>query len=177
MVEAIRTVDPNRVYATGISNGGMMAYRLACDTNVFAAIGPDAATMLGDCPRPAPVSIIHLHGSADRNIPYDGSPGDGVANIDGPPVPDVITSWRTVDRCQPARNQDTTSVADCADGRTVELEVFVGAGHQWLPGATDTIWAFFARHVRSGNVAPLQPSVGRAAGRPLLAHDVGTGRH
>jgi len=36
-------VDPSRVYATGISNGGLMAYRLACDTDLFAAIGPDSA--------------------------------------------------------------------------------------------------------------------------------------
>ena len=40
----------HRIYATGISNGGMMDYRLACDTSVFAAIGPDSATQLGTCP-------------------------------------------------------------------------------------------------------------------------------
>src|SRR5690349_7481432 len=68
------SIDPNRVYATGISNGGLMVYRLACDTSLFAAIGPDSATLLGDCPSPKPVSVIHIHGTADHNIPYDGSP-------------------------------------------------------------------------------------------------------
>ena len=42
-------IDPARVYATGISNGGMMAYKLACNTAIFAAIGPDAATQLDAC--------------------------------------------------------------------------------------------------------------------------------
>jgi polyhydroxybutyrate depolymerase len=171
-IEQVTPVDPQRVYATGISNGGLLAYRLACDTTTFAAIGPDSATMLGDCPSPAPASVIHVHGSADHNIPYDGSPGDGFATIDGPSVPDVISRWRRVDQCAPATASTaapvTTSVATCADGRSVELVVIVGAGHQW-PGspskplieralhldppspalnATATIWRFFQAHPR-----------------------------
>ena len=58
-------IDADRVYATGISNGGLLAYRLACDTDVFAAIGPDSATLLGGCPSPARISVIHAHGTAD----------------------------------------------------------------------------------------------------------------
>jgi polyhydroxybutyrate depolymerase len=77
-------IDRDRVYATGISNGGMLAYRLACDTRIFAAIGPDSATELGGCRSPAPVSVIHIHGTADHNIPYDGGTGQGFAHIDGP---------------------------------------------------------------------------------------------
>jgi len=167
-------VDPARVYATGISNGGLMSYRLACDTTLFAAIGPDSATLLGDCPSPAPVSVVHIHGTADQNIPYGGGRGDGVAHIDGPPVPDVVASWRGVDTCGTPTVTTaapvTTSVADCPGGRTVELITIDGAGHQW-PGAsprpfmqhvvgtdppstalnaTDTIWRFFAAHPKSG---------------------------
>lgn len=163
-------VDPARVYATGISNGGMFAYRLACDTTLFAAIGPDSATLLGDCPHPAPLSVIHIHGTADQNIPYDGGQGTGFARIDGPAVPAVVASWRAVDRC-PAAETSTSgavarSVASCPDGRSVELVTIAGAGHQW-PGAaskplvqkllgtdppstaldaTATIWQFFAAH-------------------------------
>lgn len=76
-------IDPDRVYATGISNGGMLAYRLACDTRIFAAIGPDSATQLGRCRSLAPVSVIHIHGTADRDIPYHGGTGQGFAHIDG----------------------------------------------------------------------------------------------
>jgi polyhydroxybutyrate depolymerase len=164
------SVDAKRVFATGISNGGLLAYRLACDTTVFRAIGPDSATLLGTCPSPARLSVIHIHGSADNHIPYDGGPGGGVAKIDGPAVPDVIESWRAVDGCAPPTESTlgavTMSLAACADGRAVELITIAGAGHQW-PGspsrpaiqkllgldppstalnATAVIWQFFAAH-------------------------------
>lgn len=163
-------VDPKRVYATGISNGGMMAYRLACATTIFAAIAPDSATQLGDCPNPAPLSVLHIHGTADQNIPYDGSPGQGVAQIDGPPVPDLNAQWRATDQCaEPTvatNGPVTTSLATCPENRAVELITIDGAGHQWpgstrgaadglIPGldppstalnATHEIWQFFAQH-------------------------------
>jgi polyhydroxybutyrate depolymerase len=162
-------IDPAHVYATGISNGGLLAYRLACDTNLFAAIGPDSATMLGDCPSPARVSVIHIHGTADRNIPYQGGEGEGVAHINGPAVPSLVARWRTVDGCAvpvvTTAAPVTTSVATCPDGRAVELVTIDGAGHQW-PGstrniiqrlagtdppstaldATEVFWSFFAAH-------------------------------
>ena len=78
-----------------------MAYTLACRTAIFAAIGPDSATELGDCPEPAPVSVIHIHGTADKNIPYNGGEGDGVAHIDGPSVPALNARWRAIDHCRP----------------------------------------------------------------------------
>lgn len=175
MVSAISRalpVNPSRVYATGISNGGIMAYDLACHTTIFAAIGPDSATELGGCPGPAPVSVVAIHGTADKNIPYDGGAGDGVARIDGPAVPAVNASWRQSDRCAApvvsTAATVTTSVATCPGGRAVELITIAGAGHQW-PGAvpnpiaqrllgtdppstaldaTRVIWTFFAAHAR-----------------------------
>ena len=173
MVSAIEhqlPVSPRRVYATGISNGGIMAYALACRTTVFAAIGPDSATELGSCTAPAPVSVIHIHGTADTNIPYRGGPGDGIAHIDGPAIPALNATWRRIDRCAaPAVKTAgvvTTSTAACPAGRTVELITIAGAGHQW-PGAapdllaqrllhtdppstalnaTQVIWRFFVTH-------------------------------
>ena len=175
MVSAIEhalPVSADRVYATGISNGGIMAYDLACQTTIFAAIGPDSATELGRCPQPSPTSVIAIHGTADKNIPYNGGEGDGTAHIDGPPVPAVNASWRASDQCAPpvatTAGVVTTSIAHCPGGRTVELITIAGAGHQW-PGAapnplaqkllhtdppstalnaTQVIWAFFAAHPR-----------------------------
>ncbi len=175
MVSAISRAVPvnaGRVYATGISNGGIMAYDLACRTTTFAAIGPDSATQLGGCPNPAATSVIAIHGTADKNIPYDGGAGDGVAHIDGPAVPAVNASWRQADRCAPpavsTAGTVTTSVATCPAGRAVELVTIAGAGHQWPGGvpspiaqrllgtdppstaldATQVIWTFFAAHAR-----------------------------
>jgi polyhydroxybutyrate depolymerase len=92
-------VDAKRVYATGISNGGMMSYTLACNTGTYAAIGPDSATQLDACESPHPTSVMHIHGTADRLIRYGGGPGMGVAHIDGPAVPDLNSFWRNVDQC------------------------------------------------------------------------------
>ena len=115
-----------------------MAYTLACHTTIFAAIGPDSATELGSCPAPAPLSVIHIHGTADKNIPYQGGEGDGVAHIDGPAVPAVNACWRGIDHCAApvitTAGVVTTSTATCPAGRTVELITIAGAGHQW-PGA------------------------------------------
>ena len=132
-------IDRRRIYATGISNGGMFAYRLACDTSIFAAIGPVAATLLGPCRSPAAVSVIHIHGTADSRIRFDGAPGDGAERIDGPAVPALISRWRAVDRCgDPTVHRDdpvTTSSSSCPQGRAVTLVTVAGAGHQW-PGST-----------------------------------------
>jgi polyhydroxybutyrate depolymerase len=143
------TIDPKRRYATGISNGGMLAYALACNTGTFAAIGPDSATQLDKCAAPHPTSVMHIHGTADPRIRYDGDPGSGVATPDGgPSIPDLNAFWRNVDRCaSPATTTDgaiTTSTADCPDGRSVVLITVDGGGHEWPSFATQALWQFFA---------------------------------
>ena len=160
-------IDPDRIYLTGMSNGGIMTYTMACRTDLFAAIGPVAATVLDSCRSPAPVSVIAVHGTADTQVRYQGGVGEGPAHIDGPAVPTVNGTWRSVDGCTPPQVRTvgpvTTSVADCPGDRSVELITVEGAGHQW-PGssvtregadppstalnATAVIWQFFAAHHR-----------------------------
>jgi hypothetical protein len=144
-------VDPRRRYATGISNGGMLAYALACNTGTFAAIGADSATQLDKCVAPHRTSVMHIHGTADPRIRYDGGPGSGVATPDGgPSVPDLNAFWRNVDGCAPhATTTDgaiTTSTAGCPDGRSVALITVDGGEHEWPSFATQALWHFFAAH-------------------------------
>jgi polyhydroxybutyrate depolymerase len=162
-ISAALPIDKSRVYATGISNGGIMAYALACNTGIFAAIGPDSATMLDACTAPHPTSVIHIHGTSDRLVPYNG--GQGASTVNGPSIPDVNAFWRKVDQCGPpnitTNASVTTSTATCADDRSVELITIDGGRHQWPGGttflertsqtshalnATQTIWQFFAAH-------------------------------
>jgi polyhydroxybutyrate depolymerase len=170
VVEAIArrvTVDPDRVFVTGMSNGAMMSYTLACATDVFAAIAPVAGTMLVDCREPSPVSVFHLHGTADTSVRMDGEAGAGPASVDGPPIADVVDFWRRVDGClepsEVSAGPVLRSVSGCDGGRSVELVTVEGAGHQW-PGAevsrpaadapfpdldaSEDIWRFFAAHPR-----------------------------
>src|SRR5258708_26123880 len=127
-------------------------------------MGADSAIELATCHSPAPVSIIHIHGTADPIIPYDGR--SALAPIfDGPGIPALNATWRRIDHCAaPAittAGQVTTSIAACPSGRAVELITIAGGSHQW-PGAvpdqgpppspalnaTQLIWAFFAQHHR-----------------------------
>lgn len=167
-------IDPNRMYATGISNGAMMAYRLACDLpNTFAAIGPVAGTMVTGCAAAAKTSVMHIHGLDDKNVPFNGGIGSKgfkwVMKVNYPSVPSVIARWRMIDQCGPetstTKGPMVTSTAMGADGTAVTLITIAQAGHQWpggqppAPGAkrlvdkpstalnaTDTLWQFFQRH-------------------------------
>lgn len=161
-ISAAQPIDQARVYVTGISNGGIMAYALACNSGIFAAIGPVAATQLDTCPAPHPTSVIHIHGTADRLVPYEG--GQGASTVNGPSIPDVDAFWRKTNQCGPpgvtTKPPVTTSTAECADHRSVELITVEGGRHQWPGGttflerlgpthalnATQTIWQFFAAH-------------------------------
>lgn len=157
-------VDPSRTFGTGMSNGAMMVYSMACETDVFAAIAPVAGTIVTGCDSPAPTSVLHIHGLDDDRVRFDGEPGSGTTRVDGMPIEDVTALWRAADACAPPTVVDeppvTTSRAECPDGRAVELITIAGAGHQW-PGAsgrgladpdpassaidaTETIWTFFA---------------------------------
>ena len=173
MVDAIGarlSIDTSRIFAAGMSNGAMMAYRLACESDMFAAIGPVSGTVLVSCDHPAPVSVIHIHGLADPNVRFDGEKGAGVGKVDGMPIPDVISLWQAVDQCDPAESTTevlvTTAIAQCANGRAVELITIEGGGHHYprpdarpkdgesaakakaakAIDATATLWAFFATH-------------------------------
>ena len=114
-------IDRARVYATGMSNGAMMALRLGCQTDTFAAIAPVAGTLLTDCSGARPTSVLQIHGTADDRVPYNGGPGkafsaDGKARVDGPSVEAVNATWRGIDGCgQP--NSTTAGDVDDPDGR------------------------------------------------------------
>lgn len=172
VLAAATPVDPHRVFAAGISNGGILSYTLACESDVFAAIGPVAGTMLTDCADPHPTSVLHIHGLADSTIPFDGSPGGGPASIDGTPIESVLDAWRVIDGCGTAAVSTAgvvaTSIAACAKGRAVELVTIADGEHGWpgaplKPGdpeefrhqpsqaldATTTLWEFFAAHPKS----------------------------
>ncbi len=165
------SIDPKRIYATGLSNGAIFSYRLACDaSDLFAAIAPVAGTLnYPRCAPTGPVSIIHFHGTEDTHVGYNGGTGpDSLVDVPFASVKDSIDFWLGVDQCQ--RQPQSQSFKDiqhdtysgCASGTTVELYTIVGGKHAW-PGsegpawsggdkptqsisATQLIWDFFAAH-------------------------------
>lgn len=165
-------IDPRRIYVAGMSNGAMMAQRLACETNLFSAMASVAGAQMVPCHDPKPLSVLHIHGTADTHVPLDGSPGNGAGKVPAhTPVATSIEAWRTLLGCgsptETVRGSVTTTTATCPEGRTVELILVAGAGHQWPGGAekrpmaarlvgadqpsqaldaTATIWKFFEDH-------------------------------
>lgn len=169
-------IDPARVYATGMSNGGMLAYRLGCElSDRIAAIAPVSATMVvSPCTPGRPVSVMHIHGLMDHNVNYEGGVGsDGLSKDSRPPVPSVVASWRAIDACpeppvQTAAGAVATSTSEgCLASTGVTLITIADMGHTWPGGddptgagglvvdppnnaidATSRIWDFFAGHPR-----------------------------
>ena len=95
-------VDPKRVYATGMSNGGMMCYRLAAElSDRIAAIVPVAGTMAIDEAKPKrPVPVMHFHGTADRIVPF-GGPRNGTPKfLTFKSVKETIKIWGEINGCQ-----------------------------------------------------------------------------
>ena len=130
-------IDPSRVYATGMSNGGFLSHRLACEaSDVIAAIGPVAGVLGIDssaCTPSRPVPVVHFHGTADTLIPYDGQ-------NDFESVADTVAGWVARNGCtEPPEVVLRTGSVTCettggCDGdASVTLCTIEGGGHCW-PG-------------------------------------------
>jgi polyhydroxybutyrate depolymerase len=163
-LEADRCVDTARVFSTGMSNGGFMSHRLACELSErIAAVAPVAGVNgMATCTPSRPMPILHFHGTMDMLVPYGGMPSYGF-----PPVDQMIGAWATRDACtdQPLQTYkmgDTTCMSRtaCGGGSEVILCTVDGGGHTWPGGlpvaslgkttmdisATDTMWEFFKKH-------------------------------
>ncbi|OGO09308.1 MAG: hypothetical protein A3K46_05745 [Chloroflexi bacterium RBG_13_60_9] len=168
-LESVVSVDPRRIYATGLSNGAILSYRLACElADRIAAVGPVAGTQnIAECHPSRPVSVIHFHGTADPNEPYEGGRGSGPSGVSFAPVKDTIGFWVQADGCpETAVREETGPVlreiyGPCRGGSAVELNTIAGGGHSWPGGerwapyaeeptravdATALMWAFFQAH-------------------------------
>lgn len=166
-LQTIAVVDTQRIYATGLSNGGIMAYRLACEaSDLIAAIGPVAGTQnVTPCVPQAPVSVIHFHGTDDTHLPYDGGYGpDSLVDVDFVSVADSIDFWVNFNGCDPAPQTDSFADVrhESEGGTAVDLYTIIGGKHAWpgspgpgWPGgdeptttisASQIIWEFFAAH-------------------------------
>ena len=161
-VAAKASLDRRRIFASGISNGAEMSWRLACDVpQVFAAFGFVAGAYLEVCIPPPRPPLIIFHGTEDKILAYDAR---------GPfmPVRKFAARWAAASGCNSPeegemiyQNGDATGERwACQKGHEVELYTLRGKGHSW-PGsamparitskdvdATAAMWAFFKEHAR-----------------------------
>lgn len=165
-------IDPARIYANGMSNGGGMAFVLSCTlSDRIAAVGVVAPAIFlpwSSCGDRRPVPLIAFHGTADRATPYHGGTS-WVAPNTFPDIPRWVAHWARTNRCEAnpvdaavAADVTRRSYAQCADSAAVVLYTIEGGGHTWPGGtplaewfvgrtsngvdATAQMWAFFGAH-------------------------------
>jgi polyhydroxybutyrate depolymerase len=147
-LEATDKVDPHRVYVAGISRGGMMAYKVACElSSKIAAIASvegnmadkDGSIQRVHCLPTHPISLLAIHGTADREVPVGGGKSlVSQESIAYAPLNDVIGKWRALDACGSHSSVRvsgplTATTWSCQGGSNVELQLLSGGVHSW-PG-------------------------------------------
>lgn len=141
-------IDRSRVYAMGFSKGGMMAYRAACVLRgQITAIAAVSATLSSaDCPNPQGVSVLHIHGTNDQNVPFTGGVGaDTGGRANWPPVQRGLQYFTSGNQClgQPQSmrisNDTSCTINRCGNNEQVQLCLVQGGGHAW-PGAQPAQW-------------------------------------
>ncbi len=162
-------INTGKIFATGMSNGGMISHRLACEMpDVFTAIAAVAGTNnYSTCNPKEPISILHIHSKKDQHVLFEGGCGpDCVAKgeTEHRSVADTITGWLENNNCSGEaekvfenKNAYCELYKDCDGDAEVKLCVTKDGGHSW-PGtesgfkkntpsqaisATDMIWDFF----------------------------------
>ena len=167
-------IDLDRVYATGMSNGGFMSFLLACQlSEKIAAVASVTGSMtqdtFDDCNAQRPTPVLQIHGTEDDVVLYNG-------NTLSIPIADVISYWVDYNNCETTPTTTTLPDIDPSDGSTIEHSVYedgdngittehmkvIGGGHTW-PGseintggtnqdidASMEIWLFFSRYDING---------------------------
>jgi len=159
-------VNLNRIYSTGMSNGGFMSYVLACQLShriagIASVTGSMTNQTFNECDPKHPMPIMQIHGAKDNTVPYEGS---GTIK----PIDDVMEYWVNYNACNLTPSQITIDDSDedgfggtrsvyngCMNDVSVELYYLDGLGHQW-PSIKDTrvfdidsasvIWEFFSKY-------------------------------
>ncbi len=167
-------IDLDRVYATGMSNGGFMSFLLACQLSekiaaVASVTGSVTQDTFDDCNAQHPIPVLQIHGTDDGVVLYNGN------NL-SIPIADVISYWVDYNNCETTPTITTLPDVDVSDGSTVEHSVYedgdngittehmkvIGGGHTWPGSVINTagtnqdidasmeIWLFFSRYDING---------------------------
>lgn len=164
-------IDKKKIYATGMSNGGMMSYRLACEmSDTFKAIAAVAGTdNTKECHPKNPISILHIHAKDDDHVLFNGGVGQAfseermkkITNFIS--VPETIKKWREFNKCSSVISKSEFKGAYCEEYTQCSSQIKVKlcatdeGGHSWPGGnkprgnskpstaisANDMMWDFF----------------------------------
>jgi len=171
-ISAEFTVDSERVYATGLSNGGALAHRLACEASeVFAATAPVAFPLgilpLSACQPSRPITVAHFHGLGDSTVPYEGT-------FWAPASQASFASWAEKNQCEgsPVVDGPCETFTQCAEGVETTL-CSLNGGHIIYSNSNNFSIASSAWNILSRfTLSPDQPDEATpVAGNSLLIKD------
>lgn len=170
-LSALYNIDPQRIYASGLSNGGGMSFMLSCTlADRIAAIGSVSGAYLypwEGCNPARPVPLIAFHGIDDQVVPYFGGPSQ-MFDVPFPDIPEWMAEYARRNDCSaesqlPPQGQVTgLRYTDCSENADVVFFMIADGGHSWPGGdplpkfivgktsqeidATRTMWQFFLDH-------------------------------
>jgi polyhydroxybutyrate depolymerase len=150
-ISSTYSIDPNRIWAIGHSNGGMMAYRLACDlSDKISGVAIVGGALMDDsCTPEKPVSIMHIHGDLDETIPFTGG-----GKFDVPDIQTSVIKPNANFSCDIAPNEIMPIVGvnqvawNCEQGAQTKLMNYLENGHEWHLEYTKAILRFLFAHPR-----------------------------
>ena len=163
-------LNQDRIYSTGMSNGGFMSYHLACNlSSKIAALASVTGSMsketYEDCNPTHSTSILQVHGTIDATVPFEGNSALGMRSIN-----DVMDYWKLYDACDIEPISIVTDYFDieisvqhdtylnCLNDVQVELYKIEGMGHRWPNkqrygiSATEKIWEFINLYDINGKI-------------------------
>lgn len=155
-VQKIRSLDAQRIYVVGLSNGGILAQKLACEdpsgiaantypcargiATVAASLPNQFATQ---CQTQQPVSLLMVNGTTDALVPWQGGAAPDIRigqYLSIPSIPTVLNFWQRHNACssppqseQPSKLVEVTDYS-CQAGTEVKLVALEGTGHVWAGG-------------------------------------------
>ena len=165
------SINAERIYSTGMSNGGFFSFHLACNLSAsFAAVASVTGSMtkstFDSCNPRKPTPVMQIHGSLDFTVPYKG-----LDTLNMKPIMDVMEYWKVSNACDdyvlslpgilPGATSwtETYEYSNCLNG-TENIHLYVqGAGHIWpgsiyssvqSPDSSSSIWNFFSKYDING---------------------------
>ena len=163
MIASKVSIDRNRVYSSGMSNGGFMSYHLACNlSSKIAAIASVTGSMskqtFDNCSPSHPMPILQIHGLIDFTVPYDGNSSIGMEPIDN-----VLNFWANYNACNPERlysvidyqndkgSIDFINYESCLNNVEVKSILLQTMRHNWPSldnfniSASEEVWNFLSQ--------------------------------
>ena len=161
LISKKESIDQNRIYSSGMSNGGFMSYHLACNLSskiaaIVSVTGSMSKETLENCSPSHPTPVLQIHGTLDPTVKFDG---DSTLNME--PIDNVLNYWSTYNSCDPTPALSVIDYPDfsidykkynnCLNNVNVELYKISNMAHTWPYknnygiSATEEVWNFVSQ--------------------------------